>query len=212
MTPRSKIFSIDINETSQKNIDAIIDSGYTRIPVFQDKTDNIIGILNIKHLFRQIHTIEDLKLSEFTTKPCFVPNTYRISELLKKFQKEKMHMAIITDEHGDVDGLVTIEDILEEIVGDIDDESDEETRLISRLKEGGYLVDGSVSIVDFNRHFKTDFPEDEQFTTVSGLLLDKLEKIPEIGTKTTIENIEFTINEPTERTIKSVKVKKIRKE
>ena len=121
-------------------------------------------------------------------------------------------MAIVTDEHGDIDGLVTIEDILEEIVGDIDDESDEDKKLISRQKDGGYQVDGSVSIVDFNRYFKTDFPEDEQYITVSGLLLDQLEKIPDVGTKTIIGNVEFTIKEKTERMIKLLGVKKLSKE
>jgi len=212
MTPRSKIFAVDITDPSEKNIKAIIDSGYTRIPIFKDSIDNIIGILNIKYLLKELQKSSKLNLEGLMKKPYFVPNTLRINDLLKKFQKEKIHLALITDEHGDIDGLVSLEDILEEIVGDIDDESDEEKKLISRQKDGGYEVDGSVSIVDFNRHFKTNFPEDEQYITVSGLLLNKLEKIPDVGTKTTIENIEFTVKEKTERVIKLVGVKKLRKD
>lgn len=212
MTPRSKIFAVDISESSEKNIKAIIESGYTRIPFFRDNIDNVIGILNIKYLLGELQKNHHPNLSELMKKPYFVPNTQRISDLLKKFQKEKIHMAIVTDEHGDIDGLVTIEDILEEIVGDIDDESDEDKKLISRQKDGGYQVDGSVSIVDFNRYFKTDFPEDEQYITVSGLLLDQLEKIPDVGTKTIIGNVEFTIKEKTERMIKLLGIKKLSKE
>lgn len=212
MTPRSKIFAVDISESNEKNIKMIIDSGYTRIPVFKDNIDNLVGLINIKYILKELQKSQHPSLKEMVIKPYFVPNTQRISDLLKKFQKEKIHMAIVTDEHGDIDGVVTIEDILEEIVGDIDDESDEEDKLISRQKDGGYQVDGSVSIVDFNRYFKTDFPEDEQYITISGLILDELENMPEVGTKTTIENVEFTIKEKTERMIKLLGVKKLRKE
>lgn len=210
MTPFSKIFAVDINEPNEKNIEAIIESGYTRIPVYKDKIDNILGVLNIKDLLRelrknpQFHKIEDL-----ITKTRFVPNTQRISDLLKKFQKEKKAIAIVTDEHGDVDGLITIEDILEEIVGDIEDENDEKSKFIISQKDGIFEVEGSSSIVDFNRYFNTNLPEDEAYTTISGLLLEKLENIPEVGTKTTIDNLEFTIKEKTERAIKIVTVKKL---
>ena len=212
MTPRSKIFAVDISEPNEKNIKMIIESGYTRIPVYKDSIDNLLGLINIKYILKELQKSQHPNLKELIIKPYFVPNTQRISDLLKKFQKEKIHMAIVTDEHGDIDGVVTIEDILEEIVGDIDDESDVEDKLISRQKDGGYQVDGSVSIVDFNRHFKTDFPEDEQYITVSGLILDHLENMPEVGTKTVIGNVEFTIKEKTERMIKMLGVKKLRKE
>lgn len=212
MTPRPKIFAVDIGEPNEKNIESIIESGYTRIPVFKDHMDNIIGVINIKDLIKAMHADKNFRdLETLIHKIHFVPNTQRISDLLRKFQKEKIHMAMVTDEHGDIDGLVTIEDILEEIVGDIADESDEATKLIIRLKDGSHQVDGSLSIVDFNRYFKANIPEDQPYTTVSGLLLDKLEKIPDIGTKTVIENIEFTIKEKTERVIVSVTVRKLTK-
>lgn len=210
MTPYSKIFAIDISESNKKNIKAIIESGYTRIPVFKDKIDNILGILNIKDLLRELHENPEFHdLGKLVTKTRFIPNTHRISDLLKKFQKEKSHLAIVTDEHGDIDGLITIEDILEEIVGDIDDENDEKHKSIISQKDGVYEIEGGLSIVDFNRYFNTNLPEDEAYTTISGLLLEKLENIPEVGTKTTIEDLEFTIKEKTERAIKIVTVKKL---
>ncbi len=213
MTPRSKIFAVDIDEPYEKNIQAIIESGFTRIPVFKDNMDKVLGILNIKDLLRELQTRKHLNsLENLIKKVHFVPNTQRISELLKIFQKGKLHLAMVTDEHGDIDGLVTIEDVLEEIVGDISDESDETAKLIVQQKDGAYTVDGSISIVDYNRYFKSSLPEDQQFTTISGLLLDKFEKIPDAGTQTTIENFEFVIKEKTERMIKTVTVRKLPKE
>ncbi len=210
MTTRSKIFAVDISEPYEKNIRAIIDSGFTRIPVFKDKLDNFLGILNIKDLLRELHANKRLNSFEkLIKKAYFIPNTQRIGKLLKKFQKEKIHLAMVTDEHGDIDGLVTFEDVLEEIVGDISDENDETTKLITLQKDRSYSVEGSISIVDFNRYFKSSLPEDQQFTTISGLLLDKFEKIPEIGTKTVIDNFEFTIKEKTERMIKVFTVIKL---
>lgn len=210
MTPRSKIFAIDINEPIEKNLTSITDSGYSRIPVFKDNIDNVVGIIHIKDLLKELQKDKHLQsLNGLIRKTYFIPNTQHISDLLKKFQKGKIHLAIVTNEHGDVDGLLTIEDILEEIVGDIADESDEENTLIYKLKDGNYQVDGSVSIVDFNRHFKTMLSEDQNYTTVSGLLLLKLEKIPDEGTKTIIENIEFTIKEKNDRMIKLLTVRKL---
>jgi putative hemolysin len=210
MTPFSKIFAIDIDEPNKKNIEAIIESGYTRIPVYKDKINNILGVLNIKDLLRELHKNPEFhSIEDLITKTRFVPNTQRISDLLKKFQKEKKAIAIVTDEHGDVDGLITIEDILEEIVGDIDDENDEKSKSILSQKDGTYEVEGDLSIVDFNRYFNTNLPEDEAYTTISGILLEKLESIPEVGTSTNIDNLEFTIKEKTERMIKIVTVKKL---
>ncbi|KKR05452.1 MAG: hypothetical protein UT33_C0011G0163 [Candidatus Peregrinibacteria bacterium GW2011_GWC2_39_14] len=209
MTPRSKIFAVDINEPFEKNMKSIINSEYSRIPVFKDSIDNMLGIIHIKDLFKGLRDKKGLKsLNEFIVKAYFIPNTQHISDLLKRFQKGKVHLAVITNEHGDVDGILTIEDILEEIVGDISDEKDEDNRLIQKGKDGAYHVDGSTNIVDFNRYFKTNIPEDQNYTTISGLLLDKFEKNPDEGTKAIIENVEFTVKEKNFRTIKSVIVRK----
>lgn len=210
MTPRPKIFSIDVADPFEDNKKAIIESSYSRIPVVKDRIDNVIGVMYLRDFMTQL--LENRQLDSFETlinKPFFVPNTQRISDLLKKLQKEKTHMALVTDEYGDIVGLVTIEDILEEIVGEISDETDEEDKQIFKLKDGSYKVDGSVSIVDFNRQLKAHFPEDEQYTTISGLLLEAFETIPNVGTKTTIKNFEFTVTEKTERMIQFVNVRRV---
>jgi CBS domain containing-hemolysin-like protein len=208
MTPRSKVFAVNSNEPFEKNVKRIAESGYTRVPVYRGKIDTIIGILSIKALLKHLHgeTVSSI-LEEFLQKPFFVPNTQRISDLLKQMQKEKIQMAIVTDEYGDVDGIVTIEDILEEIVGDIKDEERDEKELMLKQDDGSFLVDGSMSIVDFNRHLKAHLPEDVPYTTISGLLLEAFEHIADVGTKTVIGNFEFTITEKNERRIKTVRVK-----
>ncbi len=210
MTPRSKIFAIDINELYTSSVANIAASGYTRVPVFRDKIDDIIGVLSIKALLKSLSADTPPQSFEgLLRKPYFVPNTQRISDLLKQMQKARIHMAIVTDEHGDVDGMVTIEDMLEEIVGDIRDEERQEKNLIVQESDGQYTVDGSVSIVDFNRYFKAHLPEDESYTTISGLLLDMFEHIAAVGTKTTVQDFEFTIKEKTDRVITMVTVRKL---
>jgi len=208
MTPRPRIFAIDADDSFEMNVKKIIDSGYTRIPVFRDTIGNIIGIFNTKSLLKILRDGKAaISIEHFLQKPYFVPNTSHIGELLKKMQKEKIHVAVVTDEHGDVDGIVTIEDILEEIVGDINDEDDEEKPLITQQNDGYYDVDGSTSIVDFNKYFKTHLPEDAPYTTISGLLLNVFEQIADVGTKIVIDDIEFTVKEKTERVIASVQVR-----
>lgn len=206
MTPRARIFAIDINDPYEKNIEKVIESGYTRVPVYRDQIDNIIGTLSIKTLLkiksRDIHATPSLQ--DALQKPYFIPNTQRIGDLLKHMQKDRIHSAIVTDEHGGVDGIITIEDILEEIVGDIKEEDRNERIFIVAQGDGTYLVDGSTSIVDFNRYFKAQLPEDAAYTTISGLLLEHFEDIADVGTKTVIGNFEFTITKKTERVIKQV--------
>jgi len=211
MTPRSKIFAIDASEPYEKNLHLLTNSGYTRVPVFKDNINTILGILSIKTLLKNLNaTTASHSFEGLLRKPHFVPNTRRISDLLKQMQKEKIHIAIVTNEYGEVDGVITIEDILEEIVGDIKDEDRFEKLLITNQSDGSYLVDGSVSIVDFNRYFKAHLPEDESYTTISGLLLDAFEQIAEVGTKTIVQNFEFTITEKTERVVTMVNVRLLR--
>lgn len=209
MTPRSKIFALDIDEPSEENIKKIIASGYSRIPFFQEKIDNIIGILYVKDLVKKIleKPVHGVELKDLLKPAHYIPNTQKINSLLRKFQKEKKQLAIVTDEHGDVDGLITIEDILEEIVGEISDEKDKESAAI-KTKDDHFIVSGEVSIVDFNKYFDTNLPEDEQYSTISGFLLDQLEKFPKIGDTITTGNLFFTIKEKTEKQIITVAVKK----
>ncbi len=211
MMPRTKIFAIDIDAPVAENIKLIIDSGYSRIPMYKDSIDNIVGILNGKDLLQYIERgqRDDVNLLKLSRTPFYVTNTERISALLRKFQKEKVHLAVVTDEYGGVDGLITIEDILEELVGEISDETDMEQKSIRKEKDGGYVVEGDTSIIDFNRYFNTLIPEDETYTTVSGLLQEVFERLPKIGEKTIIDTLEFTIRDRTNRTILTAYIKRL---
>lgn len=211
MMPRTKIFAIDIDLPVTENIKHIIESGYSRIPMYRDSIDNIVGILHGKDLLQYIERSgkEDVDLLKLSRTPYYVTNTERISALLLKFQKEKIHIAIVTDEYGGVDGLITIEDILEELVGEISDETDMEQKSIRKEKDGSYVVEGDTSIIDFNRYFNTVLSEEEAYTTISGLLLEAFERLPKIGEKTIIDNLEFTIRDRTNRTILSTFVKRL---
>ncbi|MCX6733316.1 MAG: hemolysin family protein [Candidatus Peregrinibacteria bacterium] len=211
MMPRTKIFAIDIDIPVAENIKLIVESGYSRIPMYKDSIDNIVGILNGKDLLQYIERgqRDDVDLLKLSRTPFYVTNTERISALLRKFQKEKIHIAIVTDEYGGVDGLITIEDILEELVGEISDETDMEQKSIRKEKDGNYIVDGDTSIIDFNRYFDALLPEDETYSTISGMLQEAFERLPKIGEKTAIDNLEFTIRDRTNRTILSALVKRL---
>lgn len=212
MTPRAKIFTMDIEEPVNKMIQTIMDTGYSRIPFYRDNIDNIIGVLYVKDLFKKAHnhTITQADILELLKPPLYAPNTQKISNLLRKFQREKKHLAVVTDEHGGLNGIVSIEDILEEIVGEIDDEKDKDYTPIKKDKEGNFNVDGTISIVDFNKFFESSLPEDESYTTISGFLLDQLEKFPNVGEIVKHNDLEFKIKEKTEKQIKTIAVRKLK--
>lgn len=214
MTPRSKIFAIDSDMKQEEILKRVIESGYSRIPFYKERIDNIIGVLNIKDLLKYTKVDEDgdINFRDILMVPHFIPNTQKISSLLRKFQKSKFHLAIVTDEHGDVDGLITMEDVLEQLVGEISDENDEEQKNIRKYKNDIYIVEGDTSLIDFNKYFHANLSEDESYTTISGLLLENFEKFPDIGDIVAIDHWEFTIKEKTERLIQSVYVKQLPEE
>lgn len=209
MVPRTQITAFDINLPTDEIIFKAIDSGFSRVPIFQASLNNITGILYTKKLLsKYIQGLKPSDLQLFLVPPYFVPNTMKISEVLRRLQRKKLHMALVTDEHGEIEGLVTLEDILEEIVGDIADETDEAYGNVIKLENGDYLAAGELSILDFNKFFKSDLPENESFTTMSGFILDKLGRFPNEGDVVTCNNFEFTVKEKTLRTVKTAVVKK----
>jgi len=213
MTPAAQITAFDIDLPVEINISKVIESEYSRVPFFKGKLDNIIGILNVKDLHSALGTKRDfagVNLRDLLSTPIFVPESQKVMTLLQKFQKNKTHIAIVSDEHGDVSGLVTLEDLIEEIVGEISDETDEDKKKAKKQDDGTFMIEGSMPIVDFNRDFAQnlglELPENEQYTTISGFILAKLERFPEIEDKVKYENVEFVVKEKTNRTIKQVQV------
>jgi putative hemolysin len=208
MVPHNKIIAFDVNDSPRRIIHQLMKRNYSRIPIFDDDRDNIIGILYSKDIMAKLARKQKIKIKELIRPPLFVPSTQRLHDVLQQFKKEKMHMAVVLDEHGGVDGIVTLEDILEELVGEISDETDLVQTEILKQKDGTYLVEGSTTITYFNEMLKSSLPEDAQYNSVSGFLLEQLRRMPKNGEKYNYGNLHFIIKEATQKRIKQVIVKK----
>ncbi len=184
MTHRNNMEMIDIETPVRAILDRVVESPFTRIPLWRDEPDNIIGVLHGKDLLRAIQSywsdIEGLDIEQVLTPPWFVPETTALREQLNAFRERRAHFALVVDEYGSVMGLVTLEDILEEIVGDIVDEHDIALRRTVARADGSVLVAGDTTIRDLNRHFEWDLP-DEEAATIAGLALHLAQQIPQIG-------------------------------
>lgn len=206
MTPRTDMISVELT-TSVSSVIALINSkGHSRIPVYEDNIDNIIGFIYAKDLLSVNPSIKTYNLRSFMREPVFIPETKQIESLLQQMRQSKFHLAIVVDEHGGVSGLVTMEDIIEEIVGEIQDEYDKEELSIKGLGPNHFIIDAGVSIIDFGTHINFSFPQDEDYDTVAGLILSELGSLPKKGQKISYQHIDFTVREIRHRRIISFEV------
>ena len=207
MIPRSHITVVDISDDITDIIKKVTSSGHSRFPVIDDNKDEIIGVLLAKDLLKR-NTVEniDIDLHEVLRPAVFVPESKRLNILLNEFKSSRNHIAIVIDEHGSVSGLITIEDVLEEIVGEIDDEHDEETvsKIISR-GNNQYIVDALTPLEEFNSYFLSNF-HDEDIETIGGFLINRFEKVPKNSETISIEKLFFKILSADSRTIKRIQV------
>ncbi|MFD1411093.1 hemolysin family protein [Lapidilactobacillus gannanensis] len=182
MVPRTDAFMVDINDPDSDNIDRILAQPYSRVPVYQEDKDVIVGILHIKNILQKAHStgFDHLKLADIMTAPMFVPETVNINELLLEMQKTHQQMAILLDEYGGVVGLATIEDLIEEIVGEIDDESDATETLFTKVNDHRYVIAGKMPLSDFNDQFGTNL-ENDDVDTIAGFVITELGTIPTNG-------------------------------
>lgn len=182
MIHRTAMESINIDDPSEKIVKQILASPYTRIPIWRDEVENIIGVVHAKDVLRSIasgkRTAKTLDIMKIAAKPWFVPETTSLQAQLNAFLRNKAHIALVVDEYGEVEGIVTLEDILEEIVGEIADEHDVEVAGVVPQPDGSYLIDGTVPVRDINRALDWELPEDEA-TTVAGLVIHEARMIPE---------------------------------
>jgi CBS domain containing-hemolysin-like protein len=207
MVPRTDVFAVDISMPRDRLLQSLIDQGFTRVPVYRDSIDNIVGIIYTKDLIGMLEH-RDLIILQDVIRPAYmVPESKKISVLLKELQKNRQHMAIVIDEFGGTEGIITIEDIVEEIVGEIRDEYDDEQLDIETSSDGSTIVSGGLSIHEFNERFTTNIPEDSQYDTISGFLHTITERIPELNEEVRYENICFKIVKKNERRILQVKIK-----
>ena len=210
MTSRQDVVDIDIKSSYADVLKCIVENNYSRIPVYQNNSDNIRGVLYIKDLLPHLSKPSAFRWQTLIRPPYFVPETKKIDDLLREFQDNKVHIAIVVDEFGGTSGIVTLEDILEEIVGEINDEYDEEEKTYTRLNRNTYVFDGKTLLSDFCRILNVN---DDEFCevegdadTVAGLLLEIKGDFPEVHEKLSYKNYLFEILEIEERRIAKVKI------
>lgn len=210
MTPRTKMFMLPAKMLLFDAIPLISKSGYSRIPLYKDTTDQIVGILNVRDLLKYLERDEKmLSLESIGRKPIFVSQEQRISKLLLEMQGRQTHMAIVVDEFGGVEGCVTLEDLLEEIVGEIMDETDLEELNFKMLDKNTMLASGDVEIDTVNEILKSDIPQGDDYSTLNGLLHDKLKDIPRQGDRVVIESVKMTVEEAVNNQASRIKIEKI---
>ena len=212
MVPRTDVFAVDIETPRENLIQSLIDQGFTRVPVYRESIDHILGVIYTKDLIGMFQHRELIILQDIIRPAYMVPESKKISVLLKELQKNRQHMAIVIDEFGGTEGIITIEDIVEEIVGEIRDEYDDEQSEVETASDGSVVVNGGISIHEFNERFATQVPEDNQYDTISGFLHTLTERIPELHEEIKYENISFTVIKKNERRIRQVKIKLAQKE
>ena len=206
MTPRIDIVSVDVEASMDEVLDVALEHKHSRLPVSEGGLDRIVGILMVKDLL-QVSKDPGLTPRELVRKPFFVPETKRVAELLKELRTRKFHMAIVADEYGGTAGLVTIEDLIEEIIGEIDDEHDEEERPLRRLSDSMVDADAKLHIDEFNETFGTKLPEDEEVETLGGFIALRLGRIPSRGDRVELNGTSLEVTEADERRVRRVLVR-----
>jgi gliding motility-associated protein GldE len=211
MVPRVDMMTIPEDIGTPELFEFINENNFSRIPVYKDNVDNITGILYIKDLLHHIKSPGDsLNIARIVREVTFIPESKEISELLKMFQREKTHIAVVVDEYGGTSGMITLEDIIEEIVGEIQDEFDEDERLYKTINENSFEFDAKIPIDELNEILGTNLPEDEDYESLGGYLYDLFGEVPETGDKKTFGNYTFTILSVQKQRIGWVKVEKIK--
>lgn len=209
MTPRIDVYSVDINDSLNDYLDELLQMKYSRIPVYEEDRDNIIGILYIKDFIIEArkHGFENVNIKDILHEPYFVPESKKIDELFKELQQSKRHIAVLIDEYGGFSGIATIEDLIEEVMGNIEDEYDDDEPQIEKVDEGTFIIDGQVPIDDINDQLALNL-NSESHETISGLLIDIIGEIPDEDEKRTIEidNNIFKIQQVREKRIDKIKL------
>lgn len=206
MIPRPDVVALDLATPREELLRVAIEDGYSRMPVYRESIDNVVGIVYTKDLLGMLQH-KNLIIIEDIIRPAYlVPETIKISQLLRELQKRKFHMAIVIDEFGGTEGIVTMEDILEEIVGEIHDEYDEEVREVEASADGSFLVNGRMSIRAFNERFSGSLPEEEEYETLSGFLQKTSGGILDVNDEVKYKGFRFSIAKKVHRRIRTVRV------
>jgi len=212
MTPRTDLFAIPADMPWRKAAEQVVAAGHSRVPVYERDMDNIIGVLYAKDLLGLVAQDKDVPLREIIRKPFFVPETKPLDDLLRDFKRLKVHLAIILDEYGGTAGICTVEDLLEQIVGDISDEYDrDEPEEMKRLSDTVAEIDSRMYVDDLNDALGLDLPEDEDYDTVAGFVFSELGYIPQVGEKIDTHGARFSVMAADERKIIRLRVERLAK-
>ena len=207
MVPRQNIITIDITEDKEEILKQIIDCGYSRIPVYENSIDNIIGIFYTKEIMREYIKNKDVDLRKFLREAFFVVGSKKISDLMNVFQQKKQHIAIVIDEFGGTEGIVTLEDILEELVGEIQDEEDDEQKLVDEVAENTFWIQATQPLDEINEHLPAPLPEDSEYNTLAGYIMYQLSDIPEENQEFKLCNYAFKILKMQNKSVEMVELK-----
>ncbi|HID92788.1 MAG TPA: HlyC/CorC family transporter [bacterium (Candidatus Stahlbacteria)] len=205
MVPRIDMVCARADQDLEEVTDIIIEKGYSRIPIYDGSIDNIVGIVHAKDILKFKGSLKGLPAIEVVRLPYFIPESKQVMDAMRELQKNKLSISIVLDEYGGVCGLVTMEDLVEEIVGELQDEFDKEEVPYKVLRDGGYLVNARMELDTFNRLFDANF-QDADVNTLSGLILKQLERIPKTGETFKIDNFNMKIIEASQQRIYKVLV------
>jgi putative hemolysin len=209
MIPRTQIAAVSVTSTIEELAELFSEHGYSRLPVFRDSLDNIAGIIHSKDLLPFLLNPTTFKIEKVLQKPIYVVDTARLEDVLRQMQKAKSHFGFVVDEHGGVEGIITLEDLLEEIVGDISDEHDEEVNeQIKSNKDGSYTLEGSLAVRDLNKRLEMNLPVSEAYTTLAGFLMSESGQILKAKDEVKFSGHTFTVEKVDKRRILRVKLEK----
>ncbi|HEX2732655.1 MAG TPA: hemolysin family protein [Polyangiaceae bacterium] len=210
MVPRPQINAIELGTSPERLLELILKEGHSRYPVYRDSIDNIVGVLHVKDLFlfTATHPIESMRLKELLRHAVYVPETQRAASVLQQLRAGRHHMAIVLDEFGGVAGVLTLEDLLEEIVGEIRDEHDreEDDSLVVELSRDHFVVDASIPIAELNRQLGTALPDDQEYNSLGGYIIDAMGRVPPVGAVLEREGHRFLVQAADERRITTVEI------
>jgi CBS domain containing-hemolysin-like protein len=208
MVPRMEVAALRFDTTRENLIRIVTEEGYSRMPVYKDSIDNIVGVIYTKDLISLLEHRDLIVLQDIIRPPYFVPDAIKISQLMRDMQEKKVHIAIVIDEFGGTQGIITMEDILEEIVGEIHDEYDEVLKDVEASADGSALVSARMTIERFNKKFGVEIPEDSQYETLNGFLLKLTGRLPEASEVIRYGNLIFTVAKRGQRRIRQVQIKR----
>jgi CBS domain containing-hemolysin-like protein len=206
MVPRTKISGIELTTNNEELLECLITEGYSRMPVYDDTIDKIVGIVHAKDILPLLARKTEFELKDIIRKPYFIPETKKINDLMAELQQKRIQIAIVLDEFGGTAGMVTLEDIVEELVGEIQDEFDEEKPIVDKVSDREFIISAGASIYDVNSHLPHDLPEDGDFDTVSGWVSEIFGKIPEVGEQCESNGYNVTVLRKSDQNVESVKL------